>query len=60
VVLATLTAKHSCAILHVNEVSPGSSGILDMGTYGVTVCDATKKCLRELNNDVVDWVKPQV
>lgn len=53
-------AKHSCAILHVNEVSPGSSGILDMGTYGVTVCDATKKCLRELNNDVVDWVKPQV
>lgn len=56
----TVLAKHSCAILNVNQVSPGSSGVLDMGTYGVSVCDATKKCLRDLSSDIVDWVKPQV
>lgn len=53
-------AKHSCAILTLNQVSPANSGILDMGTYGMTVCDATRKCLHDLSKDIVDWVAPQL
>ncbi|MGJ8680824.1 hypothetical protein [Paraglaciecola sp.] len=56
----TILAKHSCAILTINQLSPGSSSVLDMGTYGVTVCDATKKCLKDLSKDIVNWVEPQL
>ncbi|MCF2948968.1 hypothetical protein L0668_12675 [Paraglaciecola aquimarina] len=56
----TVLAKHSCAILTINQVSPGSSSVLDMGTYGMSVCDATHKCLNDLSKDIVDWVMPQL
>lgn len=52
-------AKHSCAIATVNELVITSS-VLDMGTYGVTVCSATHKCLIDLSKDIVRWVVPQV
>lgn len=52
------TAKHTCAIATLNEFTPASN-ILDLGTT-VTVCSATRKCLRDLSKDVVDWVAPQV
>lgn len=54
-----VSAKHSCAIATINEFTP-SSNVLDMGTYGVTVCSATRKCLRDLSKDVVQWIAPQV
>lgn len=54
-----LTAKHTCAIATLNEFSP-TSDVTDMGSNGVTVCSATRKCLRDLSKDVVEWIVPQV
>jgi len=53
-----VTAKHTCAIATLNEFTP-SSNILDLGTTA-TMCSATRKCLRDLSNDVVQWMAPQV
>jgi hypothetical protein len=52
-------AKHTCAIMTLNEFTP-STNILDMGSTGTTVCSATRKCLRDLSKDVVEWMAPQV
>lgn len=54
-----VTAKHTCAIATLNEFSP-SSNVLDLGSNGVTVCGATRKCLKDLSKDVVEWIAPQV
>jgi hypothetical protein len=54
-----VTAKHTCAIVSLNEFTP-STNVLDLGTNGVTVCDATRKCLQDLSKDVVEWVQPQL
>lgn len=53
-----ITARHSCAIAHLNELTPASS-VLDLGTTH-TVCSATHRCLRDLSKDIVEWVAPQV
>lgn len=53
-----VTAKHTCAIMTLNEFTP-STDVVDLGT-GVTVCSATRKCLKDLSKDVVAWVSPQV
>lgn len=53
-----VTAKHTCAIMTLNEFTPSTS-VLDLGS-GVTVCSATRKCLRDLSKDVVAWVSPQL
>jgi hypothetical protein len=53
-----VTAKHTCAIMTLNEFTP-STDVLDMGT-GTTVCSATRKCLQDLSKDIVEWVAPQV
>jgi hypothetical protein len=52
-------AKHTCAIMSLNEFSP-TTEIIDLGSNGVTVCDATRKCLRDLSKDVVAWMAPQL
>lgn len=52
------TAKHTCAIATLNELTP-SSDVLDLGV-NLSVCDATQKCLRDLSKDIVEWVVPQV
>jgi hypothetical protein len=54
-----VTAKHTCAIMTLNEFTP-SGNILDLGTPGLTVCDATQKCLQDLSKDVVEWIEPQI
>lgn len=54
-----VTAKHTCAIMTLNEFSP-STNVLDLGNTGTTVCSATRKCLRDLSKDVVEWMSPQV
>lgn len=54
-----VTAKHTCAIMTLNEFTP-STNVLDLGSPGTTVCSATRKCLRDLSKDVVDWMVPQV
>lgn len=54
-----VTAKHSCAIATLNDLTP-SSNVMDLGTYGYTVCSATHKCLKDLSNDIVGWVEPQI
>jgi len=54
-----VTAKHTCAIMTLNEFTQ-TSDVTDLGTYGVTVCSATRKCLRDLSKDVVEWMAPQV
>ncbi|MFT5085402.1 MAG: hypothetical protein ACI9Y1_003463 [Lentisphaeria bacterium] len=54
-----VSAKHSCAIASLKEFN-SSSNILDMGTYGVTVCSATHKCLNDLSSDIVRWTTSQV
>ncbi|HEY8942257.1 MAG TPA: hypothetical protein VIM59_18825 [Cellvibrio sp.] len=54
-----VTAKHTCAIMTLNEFTP-STNVLDMGSNGVTVCSATRKCLNDLGMDIVDWMSPQV
>ena len=53
-----VTAKHTCAIMTLNEFTP-STNVLDLGT-STTLCSATRKCLRDLSKDVVEWVSPQV
>ncbi|MFO1389221.1 hypothetical protein [Cellvibrio sp.] len=53
------TAKHTCAIMTLNEFT-SSSDVLDLGSNGVTVCAATRKCLQDLSKDVVQWVEPQL
>lgn len=53
-----VTAKHTCAIMTLNEFTP-SSDVVDLGTTA-TVCDATRKCLKDLSKDVVEWMSPQV
>ena len=53
-----VTAKHTCAIMTLNEFTPSTS-ILDLGS-GTTICSATRKCLKDLSKDVVEWVAPQV
>lgn len=52
------SAKHTCAIATLNEFTP-STNVLDLGTT-VSVCTATRKCLRDLSKDIVGWVQPQV
>ncbi len=54
-----VTAKHTCAIMTLNEFSP-STDVLDLGSTGVTVCSAARKCLKDLSKDVVNWMSPQV
>lgn len=54
-----VTAKHTCAIMTLNEFTP-STNIMDLGNTGATVCSATRKCLKDLSKDVVEWVSPQV
>ena len=54
-----VTAKHTCAIMSLNEFTP-STNVLDLGTPGLTVCDATQKCLQDLSKDVVEWIEPQI
>lgn len=54
-----ITAEHSCSIATLNELTP-SSNVLDLGTYGVTVCSATHKCLNKLARDIVDWAEPRI
>jgi len=53
-----VTAKHTCAIMTLNEFTP-SSDVTDLNN-GVTVCQATRKCLQDLSKDVVEWMAPQV
>lgn len=53
-----VTAKHTCAIMTLNEFTP-STNVLDMGT-STRLCSATRKCLKDLSKDVVEWVSPQV
>ena len=54
-----VTAKHTCAIMSLNEFTP-SSNVLDLGSNGVTMCSATRKCLQDLSKDVVEWIEPQI
>lgn len=54
-----VTAKHSCAIATLSELTP-STDVLDLGTYGKTVCSVTHRCLRDLSRDIVQWVEPQL
>jgi hypothetical protein len=53
-----VTAKHTCAIMTLNEFTPSGS-VTDLGT-NVTVCSATRKCLQDLSKDVVSWMEPQL
>ncbi len=54
-------AKHSCAIANLAELAMNSStNLMDLGTYGVTVCKATKICLDDLSKDIVQWVSPNL
>ena len=54
-----VTAKHTCAIVTLNEFTP-SSDVVDMGTPGVTMCTAMRKCIKDLSKDIVDWAEPQL
>jgi hypothetical protein len=56
-----ITAKHTCAIMTLNDLTP-SSDVLDMGGTAstATVCAATRKCLKDLSKDVVEWIEPQI
>lgn len=54
-----VTAKHTCAIMTLNEFTP-SSNVMDLGSNGVTMCSATRKCLQDLSKDVVEWIEPQI
>lgn len=53
-----VTAKHTCAIATLNQLTP-SSNVLDLGTVA-TVCSATRKCLKDLSKDIVEWAIPQL
>jgi hypothetical protein len=50
--------KHSCVIATLNQFSPSSS-VLDLGS-STTICSATRKCLRDLSKDIIQWIKPQI
>ncbi|WP_039913377.1 hypothetical protein [Cellvibrio mixtus] len=54
-----VTTKHTCAIMVLNEFTP-SSNVLDLGTPGTTICSATRKCLKDLSSDIVNWMAPMV
>lgn len=51
-------ATHSCTIATLNQFTP-SSNVLDLGS-SATLCSATKKCLRDLSKDIIQWIKPQI
>jgi hypothetical protein len=53
-----VTAKHTCAIATLSQLTPSSS-VLDLGTT-TSVCAATRRCLRDLSKDIVEWVTPQL
>jgi hypothetical protein len=53
-----VTAKHTCAIAALSELTPSSS-VLDLGTTA-TVCSATRRCLKDLSKDIIDWAAPQL
>lgn len=53
-----VTAKHTCAIATLNELTP-SSNVLDLGTVA-SICSATRRCLKDLSKDIVDWATPQL
>ncbi len=53
-----VTAKHTCAIATLSQVTPSSS-VLDLGTTG-TVCSVTRRCLRDLSKDIINWAAPQL
>lgn len=50
--------SHQCSIMALHEFSPSSS-ILDMGNTA-TVCSATRKCVKDLSKDLVEWLKSQL
>jgi hypothetical protein len=54
-----VTAKHTCAIVTLREFTP-SSDVTDLGTPGVTMCTAMRKCIKDLSKDIVDWAEPQL
>lgn len=56
----TILAKHSCAIVTLKDINSATSSVLDLGTYGVSVCDATHKCINDLTKDIAQWVGPLV
>jgi hypothetical protein len=53
-----VTAKHTCAIATLNELTPSSS-VLDLGT-NTSICSVTRRCLRDLSKDIIEWVAPQL
>lgn len=53
-----VTAKHTCAIATLNQLTPSSS-VLDLGTT-TSICSATHRCLRDLSKDIIEWVAPQL
>lgn len=53
-----VTAKHTCAIATLNELTPSSS-VLDLGTTA-SICSVTRRCLRDLSKDIIEWVAPQL
>jgi hypothetical protein len=55
----SIIASHKCSIQHLNSFTH-SSNVMDMGTYGVTVCTATRKCISDLSKDIVKWVDESV
>lgn len=52
-----VTAKHTCAIATLYELNP-KSNVMDLS--GPTVCSATRKCLKDLSKDVIEWIEPQI
>jgi hypothetical protein len=52
-----VTAKHTCAIATLYELNPNSN-VMDLS--GPTVCSATRKCLKDLSKDVIEWIEPQI
>jgi hypothetical protein len=55
----SITAKHSCSIASLRSFTH-STDVMDMGTYGVTVCTATRKCVYDLSKDIIKWVGESV
>ena len=53
-----VTAKHTCAIMTLNEFTP-STNVVDLGST-TTVCGAMRRCLHDLSKDVVEWYSPLV
>jgi hypothetical protein len=52
-----VTAKHTCAIATLYELNPNSN-VMDLSAP--TVCSATRKCLKDLSTDVIEWIEPQL